>query len=472
MKLKLFVLMAIMLGLALVANAQTSRGVVSGVVVDSSNSRIAGASVTLTSPETTVSRTATTNDEGFYRFDAVDLGAYTLTITAPGFGMVTKTNVNVSANQTSAVDAELQPGGQQVTVDVTADSGTLLQLEAPVRGGNIATRQITELPVSGRNPVALALTLPGVSSNRFGFGVGTFSVNGSRGRSNNFLIDGTENNDISVAGQAFQITNPDAIQEVSVQTSNYDSEFGRAGGAVVNVITKSGTNDFHGTLSYLLDSTRDDALTNTQALDTTSVLERNGHPPAGTNQFFSGTIGGPVLLPHFGEGGSMLGYEGRNRTFFFAAFQEERQLSSGSFSRTVPSAAGAATLLTLFPVGANPRVDTYLNAISSVRGTANLFPIALDSGRPSIQFGTGFFSLPVFQKDRQIQIRIDHKISDSDQLSGRYLRDSTSLLATAAFPGFETTQKNQYQNVQLAETHVFSSTFTNELRVAYNRIDL
>ncbi|MFN2510508.1 MAG: carboxypeptidase regulatory-like domain-containing protein [Pyrinomonadaceae bacterium] len=202
-----------------------------------------------------------TTDDGIYRFDAVDLGPYSLSITASGFGELTKTGIIVNANQTSTVDAQLEPGGQQVTVDVVSEAGAALQTEAPVRGGNISTTQVTELPFAGRNPVALALTLPGVSSNRGGFGVGTFSVNGARGRSNNFLIDGTENNDISVAGQGFQITNPDAVQEVSVQTSNYDSEFGRAGGAVVNTITKGGTNEFHGTLSFFLDSTRDDAIT-------------------------------------------------------------------------------------------------------------------------------------------------------------------------------------------------------------------
>ena len=164
--------------------------------------------------------------------------------------------------------------------------------------------------------MSLALTLPGVSTNRFGFGVGTFSVNGSRGRSNNFLIDGTENNDISVAGQAFQITNPDAVQEVSVQTSNYDAEFGRAGGAVVNTITKSGTDDFHGSVAYLFDVTRDDAITNTQSL--IAAIRQRGHPPRGTEQYYAGTLGGPVLLPHFGEG-KPFSYNGRRRTFFFVA---------------------------------------------------------------------------------------------------------------------------------------------------------
>ncbi|MDQ3756165.1 MAG: Plug and carboxypeptidase regulatory-like domain-containing protein, partial [Acidobacteriota bacterium] len=251
MKLRTLIIVGMVLSLSVMASAQTSRGTVSGYVTDPTGAVIPGASVTLTNVATTVSRSTTTNDEGFYRFDAVDLGAYQVTLSASGFGAIEKTNIVVNANQTSTVDAQLTPGGQNVTIDVVAESGAALQTEAPVRGGNISPRQVTELPFSSRNPVSLALTLPGVSSNRAGFGVDTFSVNGARGRSNNFLIDGTENNDISIAGQGFQITNPDAVQEVSVQTSNYDAEFGRAGGAVINVITKGGGNEYHGTLSYL-----------------------------------------------------------------------------------------------------------------------------------------------------------------------------------------------------------------------------
>ena len=485
MKITFPILLLALLCISVTALAQTSRGTVTGTVIDSNGAVIAAANVTLQNTATGVERTTTTNGEGIYRFDAVDLGAHSLKISASGFGEVTKTNIDVRANQISEVGVTMSPAGQTVTVDVTTESGALLQTEAPVRGGNIEQRQITELPFAGRNPVALALTLPGVSSNRFGFGVGTFSVNGSRGRSNNFLIDGTENNDISVAGQAFQITNTDAVQEVSVQTSNYDAEFGRAGGAVVNVITKSGTNDFHGSLGYLLDSTFDDALTNTQALNTTLVAARNGHPPVGTEQWFSGTLGGPVIFPNFGEGGSPFGYNGRNRTFFFAAYQEQRQVSSSSFSRTVPTDAGVATLRSIFPTGANPRLDTYLNVIGNIRGTANTFLIPLTNNtaaqcatlpagsRPCVQFGTGFFSASRKFLDRQIQIRIDHKLGENDQLSGRYLYDNAfDPLASVNFPNFETTQKNRYQNAIISETHTLSSTVTNELRLAYNRIKL
>jgi hypothetical protein len=291
MKSRLLVLFAAVFLTAISASAQTSRGTVSGTVTDPNGAVVAGANVTLTNTETTVSRATTTNDEGFYRFDAVDPGNYNVVVNSAGFGELTKTNVTVQASQTSTIDAQLQLGGQNLTVDVTADAGVVLQTEAPVRGGNITTQQVTELPVSGRNPVALALTLPGVSSNRGGFGVGTFSVNGARGRSNNFLIDGTENNDISVAGQGFQITNTDAVQEVSVQTSNYDAEFGRSGGAVVNVITRGGTNSFHGSLSYLLDSRVDDAITSSESRD--PGIRANGLP-FGIENIFSGTLGGPV----------------------------------------------------------------------------------------------------------------------------------------------------------------------------------
>jgi hypothetical protein len=455
------------------AFGQTSRGTVSGLVTDPAGAVIAGAGVTLTNTQTNVSRTATTNDEGAYRFDAVELGNYTVKVAASGFGELSKTNVEVLANQIATVDAQLQPGGQNLTVDVTADSGAILQTEAPVRGGNIEAARITELPFAGRNPVSLALTLPGVSSNRFGFGVGTFSVNGSRGRSNNFLIDGTENNDISVAGQAFQITNPDAVQEVSVQTSNFDAEFGRAGGAVVNTITKSGTNSFHGSLSYLLDSTHDDAITNTQALD--PAVQQRGHPLPGTEQWFSGTFGGPIK---------------HDRTFFFGAYQEQRQVSTSQFSRTLPTAAGVATLRSLFPAGSNANVDNFLTVIGDVRATSQPFNIALGvapggaatsstacpapvGNRPCVEFGTGFFSLPRHYLDRQTQLRIDHKLGEKDQLSGRYLYDNqTDPLASANYPGFETTQQNRYQNALVSETHVFSANVTNELRLAYNRIKL
>src|SRR5262252_3282003 len=141
------------------ALAQTSRGTVSGIVSDPTGAVVTGATITLTNDQTGVSRTTNTNGEGLYRFEAVDPGSYSLKIAASGFGNVNKTNIVVSANQVAQVDAQLALGGQTLSVDVTAESGALLQTEAPVRGGNIETQRITELPFAGRNPVALALTV-------------------------------------------------------------------------------------------------------------------------------------------------------------------------------------------------------------------------------------------------------------------------------------------------------------------------
>jgi len=472
---RLTAILCLVLVSSMLAFAQTSRGTVSGVIKDQTGAVIPGATVTLTNTDTTVERTATTNDEGFYRFDAVDLGNYSVRIAAASFGTATKTGIIVNANQTSAVDADLVPGGQEVVVEVTADAGGQLQTEAPVRGGNISPRQITELPVAG-NPTALALTLPGVVTNRTGVGVGTFSVNGARGRSNNFLIDGTENNDISVAGQGFQITNRDAVQEVSVQTGNYDSEFGRAGGAVVNVITRAGTSDFHGTLAFQYDSSTDDAITSLQSRNP-RVLAL-GRPLFNDQKVYSGTFGGPLFLPNFGEGGPVFNTE-RDRNFFFVAYLQDRFRAPGnSVTLVTPTAAGRAVLQQF--AGTNPRVAEYLaltaNAIAPVanRPSQSLDPLnSTTPVRGSVAIGEFFRTFTRTETKKQFQIRTDHKLSESDQISFRYLQDNTAApLSSINFPGFDSDQANLYRNFLIAETHIFSSTTTNELRLAYNRIRL
>ncbi|HEY9401362.1 MAG TPA: TonB-dependent receptor [Pyrinomonadaceae bacterium] len=475
MRPKVLILLVALFSFSLTAAAQTSRGTVSGVVTDPAGAVVSGATVTLTSTTTGLSRDTTTNEEGFYRFDAVDLGTYSVNIAASGFGALTKTNIIVNANQTSAIDAQLSPGGQEVTIDVIADAGAALQTEAPVRGGNISTVQITQLPISSRNPVGLALTLPGVSSNTSGVGIGSFSVNGARSRSNNFLIDGTENNDISVAGQGFQITNPDAVQEVSVQTSNYDAEFGRAGGGVVNVITKAGTNEFHGTLAFQYDSSADDAITSLQSRNPTVIAR--GRPLSATQYIPSATLGGPLYLPRFGEGGRSV-IDGRNRTFFFVAYQETRFRSpGGTVSLVTPTQAGRDRLRALFPVGTSPNVDQLLSLTQNAVGTATPFNVALGTvsgvNRGDIQFGTFFRPVPTVSTGKQFQLRIDHKLGENDQLSGRFLRDTNVQPrgGSTGFEGFDADFASKYNNFLLTETHVFSPTLTNELRLAYNRID-
>lgn len=448
--------------LALCVSAQSSRGTVAGIVTDPQSAVVPSAAVELVNADTNVKRVTTTNESGLYRFDAVDLGSYHLTVKAQGFQTFVKRAIPVLAGVTASTDVALAIGDTRTLVEITAESESVLQQEAPARGGNWSAANIVELPIAARNPANLALALPGVSTNRFGFGTGgvegTFTANGSRGRSNNFLINGTENNDISIAGQGMQIKNPDSVAEVAVQTSNFDAEFGRAGGAVVNVITKSGTNNYHGTLHYLLDSTYDDAITNTQSLS--PEIQQRGRPLAGTEQWYGGTFGGRII---------------RDRTFFFGSFQEQRQTSQSTTNLTVPSAAGRARLLQLFPTGRNSLADIYANITSGVTATSQFFNVPLASGRPDIEFGTAITPYAAAFKDRQWMTRIDHRISDSDQISGTLIwsdQNSPQGGATNFFPGFSTAQDNFYRNAVIAHTHTFSPSLTNELRLPYNRIDL
>jgi len=434
------------------ASAQSSRGTVTGLITDSSKAALASATVDLTNVDTKVSRSTNTNGDGVYRFDAVDPGNYTVKVTSSGFKTLSIADFPVSAAKVSSIDGQLDVGSLTSTVEVSS-AAALLQTEAPVRGGSINSLAAINLPIANQNPVQLVLTLPGVSSNRYSFGVGTFPINGARARSNNFLIDGTENNDISITGQAFQITNPDAIQEVSAQTSNFDSEYGRAGGGVINVITKSGTNGYHGTVRYYLESTFLDALTNLNKQSAAQV--QRGHPSPGTDQYFAGTFGGPVI---------------KNKTFFFSTYQEERQVSTSVTQLFSPTARGRAALLAAYPN--NPRVAR-LNLITA-GADATVAPFLVNGPVAGQQFEFGKYNLAYANKysDRQLLERIDHSFSNSDQLSIRYLYDSNTSPTGGAvgFNGFSTSQQNEVNSGLLTETHTFSPTLTNELHLGYNRI--
>src|SRR5262249_15533159 len=257
----------------------------------------------------------------------------------------------------------------------------------------------------------------------------------------------------------------DAIQEVSIQTSNYDAEFGRSGGAVVNTITKSGTNQFHGTLSYLLDSRVDDAITSSDSRN--PDIPKNGLP-FGIENIFAGTLGGPIE---------------EKKSFFFVAYQSDRKRSnSQQLLLTAPTAAGRTRLRELFPAGASPNADLYLNATQNTVAVASPFNVALGTvggvDRGNVEFGSFFRSFSVNDPDKQFQIRTDRQMTQKDNLSVRFLLDrrlipfGSSIMLPPAFEGFDGDNNNRYYNLLITNSHVFSPLFTNETRLAYNRIDL
>jgi hypothetical protein len=451
------VLLSIILGVN--ALGQTSRGTVSGTVYDSAGAVIGGAKVELKNNGTGVIRITQTNGVGIYRFDAVDLGSYSLKIDMNGFKQFAVTDLGIEANRTATIDATLEVGVGEMTVEVNASTDELLIRDSPIRGGNIGAKVITTLPIAGLEPISIARTLPGVvqavGSSAFGNGGQNtqFSVNGQRPRGNNYLLDGTENNDISVTGnaQAFNIT--DAVQEVSVQTSNFGAEFGRAGGGVINVITKGGTNEYHGTALWQYRSQVFNSVSNTDKLNNTpkDVFNQN---------IYGFTLGGPIIT---------------NKTFVFGGLQKDSFRSTGNYEFTVPTADAVARLRTLFPN--NPRLDLYLNAVGDLRGIANPTEINLGTDpmtgvdRGSVNFAAANISVPAPQDEIQWLTRIDHNLSDAHRLSFRYIYGSSKASPDdIIFPGYIQDFNGRSQNFLFSDTWTLSPTWTNEFRFSYGRI--
>ena len=452
------------------ASAQTSKGFVTGVVEDQNGAGIANASVKITNLTTGVSRDTTADSSGSFRLDAVDPGAYMLEVSATGFKSAKLDRVEVNAAQTLNLPVKLEIGSPTEQVIVSAANEVVVQSADGARVNTIGEREIRDLPVLGLNPVNLVFTLPGVADVggangvAAGFVQGTeFSINGLRPRGNNQLIDGLDNNDNSITGQVYQPTVPDAYSEVTVLGGDYSAEFGRAGGAVVNVITKSGSNQFHGSAYDIIQNSAFDALTPGQK----SESELTEVPQFSQNTFgFS--LGGPVL---------------KNKLFFFGTFQGDLVRAGGvTGTAVVPTQDGINQLRALFPVGASPNLDRYLETIADLRGTTNLINVPLGGARPDIEFGTATRASAQPIDTWDYLARVDWTSSDKNSVSVRYLAnkqlftnqfpDPSTGVTGSQFPGFEIDVPSLTQNVFISDTYVFSPRTVNEARFGYGRFNL
>jgi hypothetical protein len=281
-----------------------------------------------------------------------------------------------------------------------------------------------------------------------------FSVNGQRSRANNYLLDSTENNDIQYTGLAERFNIADAVEEVSVQTGNFGVEFGRAGGGIFNVVTKSGTNNLHGALLWRYQSQRFNSVSNVDKLNGTpqSVFSHN---------IYGFTVGGPVRS---------------NRTFFFGAFQQVTRKSTQNVSLVLPTEAAIAGLRELFP--SNARLDLYLKPLGSMRGTANPLPVPLGADpvtgvdRGVVQFASASLAMPASDAGPQVLVRLDHNLSEEHRLAFRYIYDTrTDAPIKIYFPGFITDQAVLNHNFLFTDHYTFSPTWTNEFRFSYARQD-
>jgi hypothetical protein len=314
---------------AVLALAQIDQGAIRGTVLDSSGAAVPDAKISLTNEGTSLVLNTTSSSDGSYTFTPIRIGSYALHVEKTGFEAINRTGIAVHVNEQVRVDPQLTPGSVQQTIDVTG-ALPVLQTQSSTVGQDIDTQQVSDLPLNGRNYTYLSQLSAGVTAmqgGRVSGSGGGFTANGLNWSHNSYVLDGIDNNNNTVDtlnGHAYVVlTPPDAIQEVNVQTSNFSAEYGRAGSAVVNVTTKSGTNQPHGALWEYLRNDKLDASTWTANRDGTAK------PELRQNQF-GFTIGGPVLIPHV--------YDGRNKTFFFGDYQGTRIAQQSVQSATVPTA--------------------------------------------------------------------------------------------------------------------------------------
>lgn len=446
--------------------AQTSKGFLVGNVADPNGATIPSANITITNTATGAVRTTVSQSNGSYRFDAIDPGTYNLTISATGFADSRSENIVVASAQTAEVNLQLSVSGATATVDITgSDSNVQLQSTDGTRSNTLELRQITELPIPGLNPTNLVFTLPGVAdvssgvSNVGGFVQGTeFSVNGLRSRSNNQLIDGLDNNDNSITGQAYQPTVRDGYSEVAILQSNYSAEYGRAGGAITNVVTRSGTNNFRGSAYDIIQNSAFNSLTPGQRQRGLTKV------PQLTENTFGGSLGGPLYLPRFGEGGPVF-FGGPNKLFFFGTFQADLIRSNSEATATVPTAAGFNTLQTLFPTGTSANLDYYRSILGGVRGTTDTFNVPIRNTTTgaiinNVEFGTVSTAAAQPVNTYDYITRVDYIPTERDSLTFRYLatkQNFTNQFPTV-FQGFEVDVPSLTQNFLLLTRAIFRRT--------------
>ena len=320
--------------------AQVTSGSIYGRVVDQTGGAIPGANVTLTAPTIGVARTVTTDDIGVFAAPNLPPGNYIVSVEMPGFKKFQKTDVRLSAtDRLNAGDFTLEVGGVENTVSVTASSGELqIQSNSGERSDLITSNQINNLAMNGRNVLDLLKVIPGVTSSFDGEVAGTggidaFNVNGTRANQHEFTIDGASNVDTGNNGGTHVTLNPDAIAEMKILTSNYQAEFGKAGGGQIALTTKGGTSQFHGDARFFHRH---------EGLNANSWFQnQNGTArPIYRYNYFGYQFGGPVFIPGTGFN------KNKDKMFFFWSQEFYRQLIPGGYDQfRVPTALERARRL-------------------------------------------------------------------------------------------------------------------------------
>jgi len=488
-------------------------------VLDTSGAVVPGATVTLTNEATNVSFTTNTTDSGVYSFESVQVGTYSVAVEMAGFKRSVSTGNTLNINQPATIDVTLETGGITEVVTVEGSANVVQTSSSGNFGNTVEERTLETLPIvgtRGRNPLQFINFQPGVAvGSNTGGGV---HVHGARDRSFNFTLDGIDINDTSAGGSNFTPLrpNPDSITQFQVITGNFTADNGRSSGAQVTLVTKSGTNEFHGNLFEFYQTPRFHANEYQNTINTLRRLDGTLGPvpkPQFVQHIFGGSIGGPVYFPRFGEGGERV-YNGKNKTFFFVNLQLLRTSQSIFTNRTVYTAdaragryrfvrGGTNNNITAgtpavdvtgnpsFPVCAagvaNPCIATFnLVGNSSIPltadpTTANLIGISPLPNNFIVGDGlnTGGFAFNAPQTERQhdFSTKVDHVFNESNVIYVRYSRGSQNTIGDNAnlglqsFPGFPNTVDTFRTPRNLAVNYraTLTPTMVNEFVIGFNK---
>lgn len=483
---------AILLLLGLFSPAFAQKAQISGTVTDSAGGTVAGAKLTATHIQTGTTQTTVTNGEGLYSLPQLQPGSWRLEIEQAGFRAVRREGIVLAVDQTARLDFALEPGSVNQTVEVTAAS-PLVETGHADTGQVIENRLVTEIPLNIRNPLFLLTLSPGVvtgpnfsasttTQSTRNFFQADFRVGGGRSMGQEVLLDGVAD---ATSDRFVALIPPvDSVQEFKVQFNTYSAEYGRTTGGIINMITRSGTKAFHGTAYEFLRNSVFDA--------NDFFSNRVGRPLKSfkRNQF-GGNFGGPVWLPGL--------YKGRDKTFFFVAYEGLRQRSpnntvstvptelqrQGDFSQTLTAAGQPVVIYNPFSTRPNPsgtgslrdpfpgnRIPSSLLDPVALKLLA-FYPLPNASGAPFTGVGN-YVTSPSDRNDTDaVDVRADHVLSQNHRLFGRVSLNKSNYFTPGPFPNVASpgasSKLDTYRHVVLDYSWTVSPTSVVELRGGFNR---
>src|ERR1700720_3066765 len=455
------VAIVLLLTSAVPSQAQVAGATLTGTITDSSGGDVPHAQVVIKDVSTGVERTVTTNKDGFYIAANLLPAEYQVTVSAPGFNTEIKNGIKLNVGMEQEFNLVLQVGTVTHRVEVTAEAPAV-QLATSDISATVQATTVRELPLNGRSWTDLAALQPGVDTiqtqpsfssgadrgNR-GFGQ-QLTISGARPQQNNYRLDGVSLNDYangapgSVLGGNLGV---DAIEEFSVITSNYEADYGKTSGGVVNAITRSGTNQIHGSAYEFLRNSKLDAKNYFD--DPTMPI-----PPFKRNQF-GGTLGGPIV---------------KNHTFFFADYEGIRQSKGITTVATVPSAAARSGTLCSSPEPGSTCTPTPVTVDPAAQAYFTFYHLPNNGAVAGSNGDLGIFTFAGQQvvNENFLTARVDHKFSQNDNLFGTYLYDKTPYSSPDGLENVEFSTLTARQFVALEETHIFSPRFANSIRIGGN----